>query len=101
MYDKPVQTGVAEASKAITDEPTLVYWIFVQITTLDTLGTLKIRDGFSTSDKEIARITTLHGGMFPFYPPLRCAAGLYVEATSGVTSFTVGYLFERLVSGKE
>ena len=99
MYNKPVQTDVATADKAFTDEPTLVYWVFIEPLQIGTKGTLKVRDGHSTSDKEVARIVLGNGRMVHFNPPIRCAGGLYVDIDAWVTSYTVGYLFERLVKG--
>jgi len=100
MYDKPVQTDVATADKAITDEPTILYWAMLEPATLGAKGTLKIRDGHSTSDKEVARIVTGDGRPFNFYPPIRLASGLYCDIDAAVTSYTVGYLFERIVKGE-
>ena len=97
MYNKPVQTEVATADKAITNEPTFLYWVFIEPKTSGAFGTVKVRDGFSTSDKEVARFVTEHGRMFPCYPPVRCAGGLYVDMDAEVRSYTVGYRFERLL----
>lgn len=99
MYNKPVQTEVATADKAITDEPTFLYWIFVEPATIGTKGTVAIRDGHSTSDKEVARIVSGNGRMVHFNPPIRCDAGLYIDKDAAVTSYTVGYLFERIAKG--
>ena len=94
MTEKVCETYVGNANKAVTDVPTLVYWVFFYTKkALDTHGAISIRDGFSTSDKEITKIDE-HGGMIPFNPPLRCAAGLYIDINSDVSTYTVGYIKE-------
>jgi len=95
MYDEPVVTYYGTADKAIEDEPTLVYWVFVEPLQLGTISTLYIRDGHSTSDPIVAKIAVGDSRVSPFYPPIRCAHGLYIDIDAWVTSYTVGYLRER------
>lgn len=101
MYNQPVMTDVKEASALIENEPTLIYWIFVEAATLGTKGTVKIRDGTSTNGKEMARIVAGYNLVSPFYPPIRCAMGVYVEKDAAVTSYTIGYLPERVAKGQQ
>jgi len=95
MYSKPVETHYGTADKAVTDKPTLVYWIFSDIAVLGTIGTIYIRDGYSTSAPIVAKISSGYSRLSPFYPPIRCAHGLYVDKDTHVTSFTVGYREEK------
>lgn len=91
----PVETYVGTANKAVTDEPTLAYWLTVEPTTLGTKGFISIRDGFSDSDEEKVRIVTGDGRPYNFSPPIRCAHGLFVDMESSITSYTIGYIRER------
>jgi len=97
MYNQPVETYVGTESILVDDGAQLVYWIFVEPTTVATKGTVKIYDGISTQGKEVCRIVTGGARMFPFFPPIRCSVGLYIEinTVNAVTSYTVGFLSEK------
>ena len=95
MTEKVCETYVGTADKAVTDVPTLVYWAWLEPATLATEGTLAIRDGFSASDEERARIVDAYGYPRLFNPPLRCAHGLFMDMDAAVTSYTVGYIKEK------
>lgn len=95
MYNKPVETYVGTADKAVTDKPTLVYWIAIEINTPGTMSLLRIRDGFSTSAPVVARLYFAYGRVHSFYPPIRCAHGLYVDIEATVISYTIGYREEK------
>lgn len=101
MYEKPVQTFVGSEDLAITDEPTLVYWLSVG-GDVGERGYVYLRDGFSTSDEIKWQSYVYNGGHFLFNPPIRFAHGLYIDIdTAAIKLYTIGYLFERIVLGKE
>jgi len=95
MYNKPVEVHYGTADKAVTNKPTLVYWLIPDVATLGTIGTIYVRDGYSTDAPIVAKIATGYSRLHAFFPPFRCAHGLYVDMDSAVTSFTIGYREER------
>lgn len=94
MPEKGCETYVGTGDKAVTDEPTLVYWAWLEPATIATKGTLAIRDGFSASDEEKVRIVDAYGYPRLFNPPVRCAHGLFMDMETTCTSYTVGYIRE-------
>lgn len=100
MYNKPVKTGVGDKDKNFTKEATLVYWVIVNPNTAGTQGTLKIIDGVNANGTERARFTTAYNQHMPFYPPLRCDDGLFIDMDSNIGSYTVGYLTEAIAMGE-
>lgn len=95
MYDEPVMTQCLTEDKVIEDEPTLVYWLIVNGSSMAHRGILSLYDGLSTQGEMIARVET-YGACVPvFYPPIRCKHGVYIAINDRVSYYTIGYLRER------
>ena len=95
MEPEIVETYVGTADKAVTDKPTRVYWLFLEVLQLGTPATLKIKDGFSTEGEEKVRIAAGYSRVHCFCPPIRCAHGLYIDVDAWVKSYSVGYREEK------
>jgi len=101
METKPVQTYVGSEDKAVTDEPTLVYWLIVG-GDVGERGYVYLRDGFSTSDEIRFQTYSYNGGSYHFNPPIRFTHGVYIDIdTAAIKLYTIGYLFERIALAKE
>lgn len=95
MNERPVETYVGTADKAVTDKPTRVYWLIVNGSSMSHRGILSIYDGFSDEGKMVARVET-YGASYPlFNPPIRCAHGLYITINDRIFYYTVGYREEK------
>lgn len=101
MYNQPVMTDVKTASAVIENEPTLIYWIFIEVNAVGTLSMLKIYDGTTTGGKEVARLIVADSRVNSFFPPICCDMGVYVEKDAKVISYTIGYLPVKVAKGQE
>lgn len=101
MSERYVVSRVATADELFESEPTLIYWVVIEVLQGGSKSTLKIRDGFSTSGKEVARFVTEYSRGFNLFPPIRCASGLYVDIDAWVSSYTVGFLPEEVALQEE
>lgn len=101
MYNQPIMTEVKTASAVIENEPTLIYWIFIEVNALGTLSGIKIYDGTTAGGKEVARLVVGYNRVNSFFPPIRCDMGVYVEKGDKVVSYTIGYLPVKVAKGQE
>jgi len=101
MSERSVVSKVAIADKLFEHEPTLVYWLIVNGSSMNHRGILSIYDGLSAEDTMIARVET-YGACCPvFNPPIRCSRGLYITINDRIFYYTVGYLTEEVALHKQ
>jgi len=99
-YERGVTTWVGDADKLVESQSCLVWWLVISPKTSGTAGRLIIRDGFSSSGKEVFRIRTAYARCCPLPAPLRLATGLFIDVDDNIDSYTVGYLTEEMLRGK-
>lgn len=97
MYNKPCVTHVDTASRLVHDQEAILYWIFIEVAALGTLGTVKIYDGWDTAGVEKCRLVVGYSRMHHFYPPFICNDALYIEKDQAVTSYSLGFLPAKVV----
>ena len=97
MFKKPVQTHVDTASRLISEQETILYWIFIEPETKATLGTMNIYDGWDAAGTEKCRLVTGEGRLYHFYPPFICNDGLYIVIDAAIASYSLGFLPAKVV----
>jgi len=97
MYSKPCLTHVDTASRLISEQEAILYWIFIRVTTLGTEGLLRIFDGWDAAGVEKCRLVVAYNRLYSFYPPFICNDALYIAMDQNITSYSLGYLPAKLV----
>ena len=97
MYKKPCLTHVDTVSRLIYDQEAILYWIFMVPTTLNTVATLTIYDGWDAAGVVKFVYSSGYARMCPFYPPFICNDALYIAADGEVAGYSLGFLPAKVV----